>query len=58
MLKRTGLLASGRNGNSRTYRGKDKAKPGRLASAIKPVLETLETRQMLSLGAGFFHPGF
>lgn len=58
MLKRTGLLASGRNSNSRTSRGKDKAKPSRLASAIKPVLETLETRQMLSLAAGSLDPTF
>ena len=58
MLKRKGLLASGRNSSSRTSRGKDKTKPGRLASAIKPVLETLETRQMLSLAAGSLDPTF
>ncbi len=58
MLKRNGWLVSGTNRGSRNSREKGKTKPSRLVTAIKPILETLETRQLLSFSAGTLDPTF
>jgi Bacterial Ig-like domain/Right handed beta helix region len=56
MLKRNNWLKSEANRCSRNSRGTGKTKPSQLVTAIRPILETLETRQLLSLAAGALDP--